>query len=469
MTPPPLPLLRERLRTVVNEKQAQGHDADGLQEELIRLPDRYDALYEFGRRLAGLPLRPDWPYREPTTDWQAVCAECALDRPQGRVGTTDPEAVAARVESAFIGSVCGCILGKPLEIRADLYEIRAGLEASGQWPLRDYISERTLEAIGRRHVTWREATREHLRWVTYDDDLTYPVLGMVILERYGTAVTTADIRDAWLDHLPITAVFGPERTQLLQAGIHTLQKGDPATVLHWADQANPLEEFCGALIRADAYGYACPGNPALAAELAWRDAVFTHRRTGVYGAMFIAALLACAAVGDADDPSPARLEPAETALQFVPQKSRFHAIVSDALQTVRESTDFYDAYNRIHAKYGEYGHCRVFQETGTLLNTLRWAESVGDGICRQVLQGNDADSFGARAGAVLGILFGPGHLEPHWLTPFHDEIRTDLARFPAPSLSALAQRMGRLPATVARFPEGNKENWQARTPQDSQG
>ena len=31
---------------------------------------------------------------------------------------------------------------------------------------------------------------------------------------------------------------------------------------------NPSDEQCGAMIRADAYGYACPGRPALAAELA---------------------------------------------------------------------------------------------------------------------------------------------------------------------------------------------------------
>ena len=44
---------------------------------------------------------------------------------------------------------------------------------------------------------------------------------------------------------------------------------------------NPADEHCGAMIRADAYGYACPGDPARAAALAHRDATLTHRRTGV--------------------------------------------------------------------------------------------------------------------------------------------------------------------------------------------
>ena len=34
------------------------------------------------------------------------------------------------------------------------------------------------------------------------------------------------------------------------------------------DILNPGNELCGAAIRADAYGYAFPGNPAKAAELA---------------------------------------------------------------------------------------------------------------------------------------------------------------------------------------------------------
>jgi len=65
-------------------------------------------------------------------------------------------------------------------------------------------------------------------------------------------------------------------------------------------------------LRAGADGAACPGRPALAAELAWRDATLTHRKTGVYAAMFVAAALACALV--MTEP----LEIFDTALKFVP-------------------------------------------------------------------------------------------------------------------------------------------------------
>ncbi len=188
----------------------------------------------------------------------------------------------------------------------------------------------------------------------------------------------------------------------------------------------------------DAYSYACPGNPALAAELAWRDASLTHRRTGTYAAMFVAAAIATAFVAKGP------LEIFETALKFVPRRSRFYAIVADLLDEVSQASNWLEAYQRIHDKYHQYDHCWVYQEIGTLINSLHFAENVGDGICKQVMQGNDTDSFGARAGSILGAYFGPEYLEHRWIEPFGDDMRTKLAGFPERSLSKLAARMGAL-------------------------
>ncbi|HBS44584.1 MAG TPA: hypothetical protein DEA91_09250, partial [Paenibacillus sp.] len=189
----------------------------------------------------------------------------------------------------------------------------------------------------------------------------------------------------------------------------------------------------------DAYGYACPGQPALAAELAWRDASFTHRRTGIYATMFIAAAIAVAHV--LRDP----IEIINTALQFVPKRSRFYEITNDCLEMVANADDWLEAYQSINHKYANYCHCEVYQEIGTLINTLRFADNVGDGICKQVMQGNDTDSFGATAGSLLGVYFGPDHLESRWLKPFQDRIHTGLSNFHEQSLSCLTERMGRLP------------------------
>lgn len=158
--------------------------------------------------------------------------------------------------------------------------------------------------------------------------------------------------------------------------------------------------------------------------------------------MFVATALACAPV--MKEP----LEIFDTALKFVPKKSRFHNIIADALGIVSKSQNWLEAYGTIHERYGKYGNWRIFQETGTLINTLHFAIDVGDGICIQVCHGNDTDSYGATAGSLLGAYFSPGHLEERWLKPFNDTIHLALANFHEQSLSALAKRMGELPSLV---------------------
>ena len=81
-----------------------------------------------------------------------------------------------------------------------------------------------------------------------------------------------------------------------------------------------------------------------------------------------------------------------------------------------------------------------------LINTLKFAKNVGHGICIQVSQGADTDSFGATSGSILGAYFGPGYLDDKWIKPFNDDIHTGLAWFFERSVSKLAKRMSKLPA-----------------------
>ena len=442
MLPPP-DLLRRALDSVLADKAAQGHDVAAAERRLHTLPDSYDALARFADVVAALPMRDDWPYVEPD-GLDDIWEEAALHALTDDLATVDPAAVASRVEAAFQGSVCGCVLGKPVEVSPTLADLRDAAEPVGEWPISDYLSERAVTRLPRPpHHSWPETVRERIRYAAPDDDINYTILGMLVLERHGSTFDTADLRAAWLHHLPIDMTFGPERTLLVKAGLASLGDGRDDDVLAWARVLNPGEELCGALIRADAYGYACPGRPQLAAELAWRDASWTHRRTGVYGAMFVAAAIAAAFV--LDDPR----EVWETALAFVPRRSRLFEVATESLDLVNDADDWLDGYERIHGRFKAFGHCQIHQEVGTLMNTLRFAEDVGSGICLQVSQGNDTDSFGATAGSILGAYFGSGHLEDRWVARFNDEIRTGLAFFYERSLSSLATRMGRLPALLA--------------------
>jgi ADP-ribosylglycohydrolase len=437
---PSYKVLRELLKKVIMDKEEQGYVTDELYDELKRIPDSYDAIDCFSKKLSKLKLREEWEYNEPYS-LEKIWEECDPKRPLSRIGSFNSELFSEKTKIAFLSSVCGCILGKPLEEFPcpTYYEIKDSLMKAGQWPLKNYISEEVLEYFGRRHRSWNETIDENIAFVASDDDITYKLIAMMLLEKHGLDFTKDNIRKIWIDYLPIYTTWGPERNILIKAGIYSLAPEEKYDIDSWGDIFNPGEEQCGAMIRVDPYGYACAGNPALAAELAWRDASFTHRKTGIYGAMFAAAAISTAYV--AKD----RMEIFEIALKFVPQRSRFYKIASDSLDRIKKASDFEEGYNSVHKTYEDYGACRIFQEIGTLMNTMKFAENISDGICKQVIQGNDTDSFGAIAGSLLGAYFGEKCFDYRWIEKFNDNIYTTMGDFNERSLSKLANRMADLP------------------------
>lgn len=294
---PDTQFLKERLTNVVLCMEKQGFATAGMLTALKKLPDSYDAIAELAQQVAELPMREDWQYREPN-DLETIWNECDPTRPMGPIGTGAPADAADRVKSAFLGAVCGCILGKPLEIDPTLERIRVAAESCGEWPLNDYVSEAMLDALKGYHKSASECMRDHIHFVAPDDDINYTVLGMLVLEQHGVGFTREQLIDLWLHNLPPLWTWGPERTVLLKATLSKMNHTKPPEFDLWAREWNPGNELCGAAIRVDAYGYAAAGNPALAAELAWRDSGMTHVRSGIYGSMFIAAAIATAFVAD---------------------------------------------------------------------------------------------------------------------------------------------------------------------------
>jgi len=438
--------MRNRLRTSIEHLAYQGHQTEGMQARLASLPDSYDALYDFALALPRLPLRDDWPYVEPVA-WDEIAGEMHPHRGK-HIRDILPGETADRIRTAFLASVLGCMLGKPLEVNPTYDELRSAGLASGNWPLQDFADEAFLRALGRRHPCWPQCVRGHITHAVADDDIHYTILGMLTLETYGLSLTLDGVRRIWQRHQNINYTWGPERNIMVHiaasfADDHAAPPLDDGQYALWAEVLNPASESCGAAIRADAYGFACPGRPDIAVRLAYTDASLTHRRTGVYAAMFQAAALSMMPVSG--DP----LSAFAAALDFVPQRSRFRRAALHCLDIVDSSASFEQAYRLIHARYGEYVHCHVIQETGTLINTLKYAKDVWHGLCLQVMQGNDTDSYGARAGALLGMRMGPDALPQDRIRVFHDTILPDLMDFRETSLTRLADRMSALACLTA--------------------
>ncbi len=184
---------------------------------------------------------------------------------------------ADRVLGGRLGRIAGHMLGKPVE-RGDLWtreRIDGHLRRAAALPLTGYLPEPADEsdALALR-PEWRQCVRGRIHGSCRDDDVDYTILGLHLLETHGFGFSSEQVGELWLQRLPYLQTFTAER-----AAYRNLALGlkPPLTATH----DNPYQEWIGALIRADVFGWTCPGAPRQAAALARRDAVLSHSGNGV--------------------------------------------------------------------------------------------------------------------------------------------------------------------------------------------
>lgn len=349
-----------------------------------------------------------------------------------RATPMDDTPLRRRLEAAWLGRAVGCVLGKPVE-KLPLDAIRALARATGNWPLDDWFTARGVPAELLAAHPWNRRSAptslaENIDGAPEDDDLNYPLLGLLLLQRHGKGFTTADVARLWLDELPAGRTFTAERVayrNLLQ-GLEP-----PATATHH----NPFREWIGALIRADVHGWTNPGYPAAAAAQAYRDAALTHTGNGVYAALFVAAATAAAATGRADVHTALR-----AGLAVVPPRSRLAGAVRFGIAAALREADFDTVVDRLHARYGHYHWVHAVPNTALIAAALTHAD--GDftrSICRAVSGGWDTDSNGATAGALAGLLAGSPQALPHrWTAPLKNRLATTVPGFDGIGFDTLA-------------------------------
>ena len=278
------------------------------------------------------------------------------------------------------------------------------------------------------HDNRRETTLGRVRYMPRDDDTDYTIMGLDILETYGPDFTTSDVAQQWLTRLPYHSVFTAERV-----AYRNLVNGivPPSTATHH----NPYREWIGAQIRADAWGYVAPGKPEAAAELAFRDAMLSHTKNGIYGEMLIAAMLAAAPV--LDDV----VEIVQLGLTEIPSRCRLAEAVQDVLDTRGRCSDWREAWDILMKRYGDYYRVHTINNAIiVLLGLLYGGGEFERTICIAVMGGHDTDCNGATAGSIAGMMLGARQLPGKWIGPLNDSIKSALVGFQDSRISDLARR-----------------------------
>jgi hypothetical protein len=413
----------------------EGRDVSSVADEFTALraldltveahQQRAEALLD---RIQALPLVADYPYDEPS-DLPGIQAARPAPVPLGVV--PDTTVLRDKALGGWLGRSCGCLLGKPAEGRR-AWQIEKYLKAQGRWPLDRYFSNQADPALAEEcgfNTKWEALYEEGITCMVEDDDTNYTVTGLAIRTQFGPDFTPADVAHFWLANIPIFHVCTAERIAYRNL-VQCIPPPASATF------RNVYREWIGAQIRADFFGYVHPGAPARAADFAWRDAAISHVKNGIYGEMWVAAMLAAAYVCD----------DVETVLRAglgeIPTRCRLTAAIERTLGLWQDGLTYDAVVADLRTRWDEnQGHawCHTISNAEIVAIALLWgAKDFERTICYSVMPGFDTDCNGATSGSVLGVLLGAQALPAKWTAPLQDTLLTGVAGYHKVSLTQMA-------------------------------
>ena len=421
-------LVHDELR----QRIESGYDVSGIEADLAATStddgDRLEALY---LELIKTDRRSEWAYQEPS-----ILEEILDAMPAGRSGAATADRPPApdldnRLLGGWLGRIAGCNLGKPVE-NGDLWtpdRIRRYLELAEAYPLRDYFPALVpMPEEFRLNPSWPETTRGRVHGSARDDDIDYSILALWLLERYGFQLSPSLVADAWLALLPYLRVFTAERAVLVSL-LHNV----PVALV--GETRNPYREWIGALIRADVFGWALPGQPGAATQLVYADASLSHRCNGIYAAMWAAALVSSACVAATVQ------EAVEQSLDYVPAGSRLAEALSGVHDLYRNGCSWEEAVEVIRGRFGHYSWVHAINNACLIMVGLLWGDGDYAATVGSVVQGGwDTDSNAATTGSVVGTVVGAAQLPQHFIEPLQDRTRSVIFGFDNCRISELARR-----------------------------
>jgi hypothetical protein len=291
----------------------------------------------------------------------------------------------------------------------------------------------------------KPSTRESIAFMESDDDIRYTVLGQIIMARHGAGFTTRHVANAWLEFLGYGLVCTAE-TQAYRNMVLAYPRNFEWDVkddeIDWtwiATHHNPFREWIGAQIRADSFGYAAPGNPELAAEFAWRDARMTHVKNGIYGEMFVAAMIATAFA--TQDP----LAVIKAGLAQIPERSRLHQDIRDAIAICQEhgnrASEFEAVLEKLEKRFAHLSDVHTNNNAALVVAALLLGQDDFEKtITIAVMGGWDTDCNGATAGSIWGAMFGASRIPSKWTEPLHDTMFSLIPDYHPIAISECARR-----------------------------
>ncbi|MEM0201415.1 MAG: ADP-ribosylglycohydrolase family protein [Candidatus Micrarchaeaceae archaeon] len=425
------------LQTEYQQLIDEGRDISSVKAEFIKFfelntdsfIEHQEELCSFFDRIRNLPFKKDYPYDEPSD-----LNEIRRLRPQHKSIKIkfffNKKDLYNKILGAWLGRCAGCLLGKPVEgwKKRTMWEFLKDLNL---YPLTNYFHSNVSEDIQKKYQLSKEAAFiNRVKYMVEDDDINYTVAGLEIVKKYGFNFTPMNVAEFWLNNLPVLRTCTAER--IAYRNICNLIYPPFSATFH-----NPYREWIGAQIRADFFGYVTIGYPQHAAELAWKDASISHIKNGIYGEMWVAAMLAVAPIFK--DPK----EIIMLGLSEIPENCRLSEAIKEVIIWYKKGIDYKEVIEKIHKRWDEnnnyhWGH--VISNAQIVTMGLLWGEGDFEkSICQSVEACFDTDCNGATVGSIVGMMLGAENLPPKWINPLNNKIETGISGYPLVKISKLAR------------------------------
>jgi ADP-ribosylglycohydrolase len=297
-------------------------------------------------------------------------------------GRVPVEMYVDRVRATWIGKCIGTALGDPIE----------------GWPRERIAAEHGI------------VTRYLVEPKIENDDTAYPILVLHALDEYGPGFTARDLALEWAGHLPFAYTAEWSALENIKAGLFPPES-------RWA--GNPCGAWVGGQMRTEIHGLLHPLEPERAGESAFRDAVISHYREGLEGAVYAAALVSLAF----GEPSIDVL--LRDALRYVPSRGRVRETVERAIDLCRRRGEWDGVMEALGPTLDRYHWIHTLPNIAAVVVGLVLGEGEFERSVLTTLRcGYDTDCSAGQTAALMGCLLGIDRIPDAWRGPIGEALKT---------------------------------------------
>lgn len=282
-----------------------------------------------------------------------------------------------------------------------------------------YTSENLYKVFGEIHDYLREPN-------TYNDDITFELAFLNAFLEKGYNITSKDIALEWVGIIPSGWSAEEFALRNIKNGIFPPMSGT---------YNNPFNEWIGAQMRGAICGMVAPGNPELAAKLAWYDGEISHANNGILGEVFNATMVSLAFVNhDVKDI-------VQKAISMVPMDSEYYSVITFALEKCKQYENWRDALKECEEKYVKYNWIHAYPNACAEIIALWYGEGDYEKTLHIItMAGIDVDCNAAQIMAILGVQLGTEGIPEKFIHPAFNQLITYLRGDKEISLDQLVER-----------------------------